>query len=122
MEIKVKRFSKEKQLFQMRGWKDQMMNISDKKDRLLERLVSHRMSKKIDILLRKDKSYRNAVKRQDAAFNDMKKLKLSKKQKMIIDRAISANNHCGSMYGVVAYRLGLQDGIKLMSEINEIIK
>ena len=84
-----------------------MMNISSKKYRLLERLVSQRMSEKIDIVLRKDKFYRNAVKRQDAAF---------------IDRAISANNHCGSIYGIVAYRLGLQDGIKLLSEINEIIK
>ncbi|MCI8801038.1 MAG: hypothetical protein HFH88_14690 [Lachnospiraceae bacterium] len=99
-----------------------MMNISSKKNRLLERLVSQRMSEKIDIVLREDKFYRNAVKRQDIAFNDMKRLKLSKKQKMIIDRAISANNHCGAMYGIVAYRLGLQDGIKLMSEINKIIK
>ena len=99
-----------------------MMNISSKKYRLLERLVSQRMSEKIDIVLRKDKFYRNAVKRQDAAFNDMKRLNLSKKQKMIIDRAISANNHCGSIYGIVAYILGLQDGKKLLSEINEIIK
>lgn len=58
-----------------------MMNISSKKYRLLERLVSQRMSEKIDIVLRKDKFYRNAVKRQDAAFNDMKRLNLSKNRK-----------------------------------------
>lgn len=38
----------------------------------------------------------------------------------IIDRAISAANDCGAAYGAVAYKLGLQDGIKLMSELKEI--
>ena len=41
---------------------------------------------------------------------------LSKKQKSVVDRAISTANDCGS----VAYELGLHDGIKLMSELKEI--
>lgn len=58
---------------------------------MLEKLVSQRMSKKLD-----------------------------KNQRIIIDEAISANNHCGAMYGIAAYRLGLHDGIRLMSEVKEI--
>ena len=46
----------------------------------------------------------------------LSKAELRKKQKSVVDRAISAVNDCGS----VAYELGLQDGIKLMSELKEI--
>ena len=46
----------------------------------------------------------------------LSKAELSKKQKAVVDRAISAANNCGA----VAYELGLQDGIKLMSELKEI--
>ena len=46
----------------------------------------------------------------------LSKAELSKKQKSVVDRAISAVNDCGS----VAYELGLQDGIKLMSGLKEI--
>ena len=45
---------------------------------------------------------------------------LDEEQKSIVDKAISAANDCGAVYGAVAYRLGLHDGIRLMSEIREI--
>ncbi len=44
---------------------------------------------------------------------------LSKEQKTSVDKAISAANDCGAAYGAVAYRLGLQDGIRLASEVKE---
>lgn len=45
---------------------------------------------------------------------------LDEEQKSIVDKAISAANDCGAVYGTVAYRLGLHDGIRLTSEIREI--
>lgn len=97
-------------------------SIRRKKDRLLEKLVSQRMARKLDTVLRGNKAYRKAVRQQDTAFSNMEKPNLDKNQRIIIDRVISANNHCGAMYGIATYRLGLQDGIKLMSEVNEIVK
>lgn len=91
-----------------------------KQKRLLDRIASQRMESDIDAVLRKDRMYRGAVRHQDAAFDELKKLGLDKEQRLIIDRAISADNECGAVYGALAYRLGMKDGIRLMAEIGEI--
>ena len=78
------------------------------------------MGRDIDRVLRKDREYRDAVKQQDIAFDELKKLGLDKAQRLTIDRAISADNQCGAVYGAVAYRLGMKDGIRLMTEIRQI--
>ena len=91
-----------------------------KRGKLLDRIASQRMGRDIDRVLRKDREYRDAVKQQDIAFDELKKLGLDKAQRLTIDRAISADNHCGAVYGAVAYRLGMKDGIRLMTEIRQI--
>ena len=58
-----------------------------------------------------------AVKQQEIAVERMEKLELKKSHRLIIDHVISADSHCGAMYGEVAYRMGMKDGIRLMSEI-----
>lgn len=65
----------------------------------------------------KSKDYQYTLKQQDKAFDRLDKAGLSGEQKTIVDRAISAANHCSTVYGAVAYRLGLQDGIRLASEV-----
>lgn len=87
---------------------------------LLEKIASQRMGKDIDKVLRKSRKYRKAVKQQGEALDRMDKLRLKKSQKLVIDSVISADNHCGAIYGEVAYRLGVQDGIRLVSEIKGI--
>ena len=51
----------------------------------------------------------------------MDNAKLGQKQAAIVDVAISTTNHCGAVYGAVAYRHGLKDGIRLSSELYKII-
>lgn len=84
---------------------------------LLDRIALQRMGQDIDRVLRRNREYRNAVKQQEAALEKLEKLGLKKSHRLIIDHVISADNHCGAMYGEVAYRLGMEDGIRLMSEI-----
>ncbi len=91
-----------------------------KRGKLLDRIASQRMGRDIDRVLRKDREYRDAVKQQDITFDELKKLGLDKAQRLTIDRAISADNQCGAVYGAVAYRLGMKDGIRLMTEIRQI--
>ena len=91
-----------------------------KRGKLLDRIASQRMGRDIDRVLRKDREYRYAVKQQDIVFDELKKLGLDKAQRLTIDRAISADNQCGAVYGAVAYRLGMKDGIRLMTEIRQI--
>lgn len=90
------------------------------KEKILDILVKTRTVKALDEAVDKSSAYQETLKRQDKAFEALDKAGLSKEQKAIVDRAISAANDCGATYGAVAYGLGLQDGIKLMSELKEI--
>lgn len=86
------------------------------KEKILDILVKTRTVKALDEAVEKSNAYQETLKRQDKAFDALDKARLSREQKDIVDRAISAANDCGA----VAYELGLQDGIKLMSELKEI--
>ncbi len=105
--------------FLRKGKADKGMKKKDK-DNLLDILVKTRTVKALDEAVVKSSAYQETLKRQDKAFNALDKAGLSKEQKAIVDRAISAANDCGAAYGAAAYELGLQDGIKLMSELKEI--
>ena len=96
-----------------------MGKMGKKTGSLLDLLVWVRTHKALDRAVMKSRDYQYMLKQQDEAFDSLDRAGLSKEQKTIVDRAISATNHCGTVYGVVAYRLGLQDGIKLMSELKE---
>ena len=97
-----------------------MGKMGKKTGSLLDLLVRVMTHKALDRAVVESKAYQYTLKRQDEAFDRLDKAGLSGKQKTIVDRAISAANDCGAVYGAVAYRLGLQDGIKLMSELKEI--
>lgn len=95
-----------------------MGNAND--DNLLEILVMTRTVKALDSAVRKSKDYKDTLKKQDKVLDRLDHAGLDEEQKSIVDRAISAANDCGAVYGTVAYRLGLHDGIRLTSEIREI--
>lgn len=89
-------------------------------DSLLEILVKTRTVKALDKAVSRSDAYKDTLKRQDKAFDRLERAGLSGEQKTIVDRAISAANDCGAVYGAVAYRLGLHDGIRLTAELREI--
>ena len=89
-------------------------------EKILDILVKTRTHEALDKAVDKNSAYQETMKKQDEAFDRLDKAGLSGEQKTIVDRAISAANDCGAAYGAVAYRLGLQDGIRLMSEVKEI--
>lgn len=87
---------------------------------LLELLVRLRTYKVLDRAAEKNRYYRTTLKEQDKAYDELDKAGLSREQKRIVDRALSALNANGAAYGKVAYRLGLHDGIRLMSEVHKL--
>ncbi len=89
-------------------------------DNLLDILVKARTGNALDEAVGKSIAYQEILKRQDKAFDTLDRAGLSSEQRTIVDRAVSAANECGAAYGAAAYELGLQDGIKLMSELKEI--
>lgn len=87
---------------------------------MLNALARERINHALKTVLISDSNYQNTVKRQEVAINQIEHIGLSSKQFTVVDRAISATNHCGAVYGAVAYKQGLKDGVKLAAEIAEI--
>ncbi|MCM1120303.1 MAG: hypothetical protein NC543_13195 [bacterium] len=92
-----------------------------KTKKLLDLIVRVRSNKALDRAVEKDRTHMAVSKEQDKAFEELDKAGLNKEQRRIVDRAISITNQCGAIYGMIAYKLGLHDGIRLMSELNKII-
>ena len=86
-------------------------------EKLLDILVKARTVKALDEAAGRSSAYQETLNQQDKAFDTLDKAGFSKEQKAVVDRAVSAANDCGAAYGAVAYELGLQDGIRLASEV-----
>lgn len=93
----------------------------DKKG-LLEIIAVHRTGNSLDEVLRKDKDYQEALVQQKEVFAMLDELDLTAEQERVIDQVITANNHTGAVYGAVAYRCGMEDGVRLLMEMKEIIR
>lgn len=89
---------------------------------LLEIIARHRTVSDLDDILKKDRDYQAALTQQQEAFDRVDELALTKEQKGIIGEAITANNHTGAVYGSAAYRFGMEDGIRLRMEMEEIMR
>lgn len=87
---------------------------------LLEIIAQHRTVSDLDDILKGDQDYQAALEQQQEAFDRLDELALTKEQKSVIDQMITANNHCGAVYGAAAYRFGMEDGIRVRMEMEKI--
>ena len=93
-----------------------------KENGLLEIIAAHRTGRALDEIISKNNDYQEALVQQQAAFDRLDELELTKEQRNAIDQAITANNHFGAVYGAVAYRFGMGDGIRARMEMEEIMR
>lgn len=93
-----------------------------RKEKLLDIIIAQRTEKALDRIVDIDKEYKSALMEQDEAFIRLDQIKSSNDERKIISRAIDANTHCGAIYGVAAYRLGLQDGLRLALELKDMCR
>ena len=80
-----------------------------RKNGLLEIIAAHRTVADLDELIQ-------------SASDIMDSLNLTSEQKKAVDRVITAYNECGAAYGAVAYRFGMEDGIRVRMEMDEIMR
>lgn len=92
-----------------------------KESKLLNELFVERIDSALEEVLDTDEDYQNSIKKVDELLDILLKTKLSKKQRLKIDRLISACNACGAEYGRVVYRQGFYDSMNLIAELSEII-
>ena len=93
-----------------------------RKNGLLEIIAAHRTVADLDELIKRDKSYQEALAEEQSASDIMDSLNLTSEQKKAVDRVITAYNECGAAYGAVAYRFGMEDGIRVRMEMDEIMR
>lgn len=91
------------------------------KNGLLEIIAAHRTGDDLDEVLNKDQDQQKALLQQKEVFAMLEEVNLTTEQKRVVDEAITANNHTGAVYGAVAYRCGMEDGIRLRMEMEEIM-
>lgn len=87
----------------------------------MEILVNERMFTVLETALDNSTDYQEAVKAERKAYKKLKKANLNDRQKALLDRVIDTSNHSNSIYGTIAYSQGFQDGMKLLSELKEIL-
>lgn len=92
------------------------------KNGLLEIIAAHRTVTNLDELLKADKYYQDALEEEQRASEIMDGLNLTTEQKKAVDRVITAYNECGAAYGAAAYRFGMEDGIRVRMEMEEIMR
>lgn len=92
------------------------------KNGLLEIIAAHRTLKDLDELIKKDEYYQEALAEEQSASDIMDSLSLTSEQKKAVDRIITAYNECGAAYGAAAYRFGMEDGIRVRMEMDEIMR
>ena len=93
-----------------------------KENGLLEIIAAHRTGRALDEIIAKNNDYQEALVQQQAAFDRLDELELTREQRSTINQAITANNHFGAVYGAVAYRFGMGDGIRARMEMEEIMR
>lgn len=89
------------------------------KGKLLDILAMERMGEALEKELKEDGEYQDGLKEQENALREVKEMMLDEDQEETVDRAVSATNNCGTLYGIAAYRQGVRDGIRLIRELEE---
>ena len=94
--------------------------MEKREENLLDILAEERIHTVLQDSLNEDELYQSAEKEVDETLKELQKAGLSREQNKVVDKALSATNASGAAYGATAYKQGLYDGIKLMSEVNRI--
>lgn len=90
------------------------------KEEILNILVCERMEA-IENIASEDEEYQTVRKEQMEAFGKLEQMGLTDDQRAVIDDIVSKANASGAVYGKIAFKQGLKDGAKLMSELKGII-
>lgn len=90
------------------------------KREILDSLMSERMEVLEDIA-NGDEEYQAVRKGLLEAFKKLDQMGLSDDQRAVVDDVVSKVNRSGAVYGKIAFKQGVKDGAKLMSELKGII-
>ena len=89
---------------------------------MLDILTQERLSNASEKVLCSSEDYQSLKEEIKKANSRLETAGLSKEQNELVEEALSVANCSSAVYGAVAYKQGLCDGIKIMSEVRQIIQ
>lgn len=89
--------------------------------KLLNIISEERIHDILENVLNYDRNYQSALEVQREVINKLEKMNFSHEQNKMIGNVIDSINYCNAIYGEIAYKQGLQDGIRLIYELEELI-
>ena len=88
-----------------------------KKNELLEIIAEERIHGELENVLKNNDQYIAAQTDHDNACEKLGEMEIDKNLSQVIDKVLLTANSCGAVYGAIAYRQGLYDGIELVAEL-----
>ena len=88
-----------------------------KKEKLLDILVEERVHGALENALNYSNKYKLAQIEHDKACKVLEEAGLNQRQDKAVDKVLYPAKHCSAVYGEIAYRQELDDGIRLMLEL-----
>lgn len=80
-------------------------------------ITDYATNERLSNVLQHDDKYKQIVQKTDDLTEELDALALSKEQRLLIDRLISAYNENGAYYGRLTYQQGFRDCAALLVEI-----
>lgn len=80
-------------------------------------ITEYAINEGLSLVLQHDEEYKQIVKKMDDLTEELDALALSKEQRLVVDRLISAYNENGAHYGRMTYQQGVRDCAALLMEI-----
>lgn len=88
------------------------------KKSILGIITEYSVNEGMDNILLQDEEYMKIQKEINKQTDQFDKLDLTKEQRLIVDNLISAYNGSGAYDGVMNYKKGFRDCVKLLQEMN----
>lgn len=87
-----------------------------KEKSVLDIIAEYAVNERLDALMFRDPAFQRMEKKIGKAMEAFDRLGLSRKERRIVDRLLSANTESAAYYSTAAYRQGVRDCVSLLKE------
>lgn len=88
------------------------------KKSILDIITEYSANEGMNSILLQDGEYIKIQNEIDEQTDQFEKLDLTKDQRLVVDKLISAYNDSGAYYGAMTYKKGFKDCVALLQEVN----
>jgi len=87
-------------------------------DKILKAISKKMTEERLEKIVSSEKEYRKKSKEIENLSGQLEGYGLTKEQRLIIDRLLSASNECNARYSELAYIQGMKDTVSMLKELD----